>query len=609
MKTLNIGIVAHVDAGKTSLTERLLFHAGVIDKMGSVDTGSTQTDSMELERQRGITIRSAVVSFSIDDVIVNLIDTPGHSDFIAEVERALKVLDGAVLVISAVEGIQPQTRVLMQTLKRLKIPTLIFVNKIDRRGACDETLVANIAQKLSKGAIVMNSVEGLGTRGAVVSSRQLELECLAENNDLFLQAYIDGQDVCLQELAAQTAKGMLHPIFFGSAITGAGIPELVQGIAALLPSVACCANAPLEGSIFKIERGGDKEKIAYARLYSGQIRSRDLLTLYRREASGEILQFSEKVTAVQGNDSIVKIRGLKSARIGDELQMPQVDSVGSLFSLPTLETVIYAEQQGEEPLLFSALQMMAEQDPLINARMDSARQETTVSLYGEVQKEVIQSSLEKEFGIRALFKETKTIYVERLAKDGESLHEIKRKGPNEAYATIGLRVEPGIPGSGIVYRLGVELGSMPKSYHVAVRESVFKTLRKGMHGWEIIDCIVTLTHSGLCPLSTACDYRYLTPLVLMRAIEQAGTYVCEPYSRFELEVPSFMLSSAISKLIELGAILEETAAQHDTCIVQGTMPSNRVHAFEKQLPGLTQGSGVFLSRFSSYEKISSTVPG
>src|SRR5215468_1384131 len=141
MSYLNLGILAHVDAGKTSLTERLLFAAGVIDKMGSVDQGSTQTDSLALERQRGITIKSAVVSFTIDDVTVNLIDTPGHPDFIAEVERALGVLDGAILVISAVEGVQPQTRVLMRALRRLGVPTLIFINKIDRAGAQDSALL------------------------------------------------------------------------------------------------------------------------------------------------------------------------------------------------------------------------------------------------------------------------------------------------------------------------------------------------------------------------------------------------------------------------------------------------------------------------------------
>ena len=165
-RTLNLGILAHVDAGKTTLTERLLYAAGVIDEIGSVDDGSTQTDSLALERQRGITIKSAVVSFAIDDVTVNLIDTPGHPDFIAEVERALSVLDGAVLVISAVEGVQPQTRVLMRALQRLRVPTLLFVNKIDRRGAHEEPVLRDVSERLTPAIVAMGVTRDLGTRAA-----------------------------------------------------------------------------------------------------------------------------------------------------------------------------------------------------------------------------------------------------------------------------------------------------------------------------------------------------------------------------------------------------------------------------------------------------------
>src|SRR5687768_13743265 len=164
MRTLNLGILAHVDAGKTSLTERLLYAAGVIDEIGSVDDGSTQTDTLALERRRGITIKTAVASFALDGVTVNLIDTPGHPDFIAEVERVLNVLDGAVLVISAVEGVQAQTRVLMRTLQRLRIPTLIFVNKIDRKGAMYDSLLQSISEKLTPAMIPMGSVREIGTR-------------------------------------------------------------------------------------------------------------------------------------------------------------------------------------------------------------------------------------------------------------------------------------------------------------------------------------------------------------------------------------------------------------------------------------------------------------
>src|SRR6185436_2966964 len=174
MRTLNLGILAHVDAGKTTLTERLLYTAGAIDHVGSVDAGTTQTDSLELERERGITIRSAVASFFVGDLAVNLVDTPGHPDFIAEVERVLGVLDGAVLVLSAVEGVQPQTRILMRALQRLRVPTLLFVNKIDRAGADVERVLEAVRRRLTPDVLPMGAVARLGSRAATFTAYRPE---------------------------------------------------------------------------------------------------------------------------------------------------------------------------------------------------------------------------------------------------------------------------------------------------------------------------------------------------------------------------------------------------------------------------------------------------
>src|SRR3984885_6999730 len=234
MQLLNLGILAHVDAGKTSLTEQLLYSAGVIDQLGSVDKGDTQTDSLALERQRGITIKSAVASFPIShDLAVNLIDTPGHPDFIAEVERVLRVLDGVVLVLSAVEGVQPQTRVLMRALRRLRIPTLLFVNKIDRAGAREGSLLREISQELGIEIIPMGATSALGTWAADFkpwsaddSDHRSELvETLAGHDEQLLTSYIDEgrlpRDRLKEELRAQTLDAFVHPVFFGSARTGA----------------------------------------------------------------------------------------------------------------------------------------------------------------------------------------------------------------------------------------------------------------------------------------------------------------------------------------------------------------------------------------------------
>src|SRR6187431_2161904 len=230
MRTLNLGILAHVDAGKTTLTERLLFRAGAIDHVGSVDAGTTQTDSLDLERERGITIRSAVASFFVGDLAVNLVDTPGHPDFIAEVERVLGVLDGAVLVVSAVEGVQPQTPLLFRALRRLNVPTLIFVNKIDRAGADDGRVIDAMTRRLAPAMIPMGLVRGLGTREAAfepgstddAAFRAALTEALAERDDAVLEAFVgDGPSLPSPRLrallAAQTGRVQVHPVYFGSA--------------------------------------------------------------------------------------------------------------------------------------------------------------------------------------------------------------------------------------------------------------------------------------------------------------------------------------------------------------------------------------------------------
>lgn len=269
MHLLNLGILAHIDAGKTSLTERLLHAAGVIDELGSVDDGSTRTDSLALERQRGITIKAAVVSFAVRGATVNLIDTPGHPDFIAEVERVLGVLDGAVLVVSAVEGVQAQTRVLMRTLERLRIPTLLFVNKIDRRGADRDRVLREIAERLTPALVPLGSVTGSGTREAAYAPyadadpafTTAMVDRLAEQDDEFLAAYLADEASASaggqlrQRLAALTGRGLLHPVLFGSAITGAGVDALLDGIATLLPAAAGDAGGEPGGTVFKVERG------------------------------------------------------------------------------------------------------------------------------------------------------------------------------------------------------------------------------------------------------------------------------------------------------------------------------------------------------------------
>ena len=638
MENLNLGILAHVDAGKTTLTERLLFAAGVIDELGSVDDGSTQTDSLALERQRGITIKSAVVSFVVGDVTVNLIDTPGHPDFIAEVERVLNVLDGAVLVVSAVAGVQAQTRILLRTLRRLRIPTLLFVNKLDRGGAQPARVLGEIAGKLTPAVVAMGSARDPGTRGAGFipygaadqrfTARLAEL--LADHDDALLAAYLDDPAAVpyrrlRAELAAQVGRGLVHPVYFGSAITGAGVEQLTAAITELLPAAGGDAGGPVAGRVFKVERGPAGEKIAYARMFSGTVRVRDRLRLRRGdEAKVTTINVFEHGTATQrpavAAGQIGKLWGLGEVQIGDTFGAPAAAAEGHHFTPPTLETVVIPRRAADKGALHLALSQLAEQDPLIDLRQDDLRQELLVSLYGEVQKEVIQATLADEFGIDVDFSETTTICIERPVGTGAAV-EYLNKDPNPFLATIGLRVGPAAAGSGVRFQIEAELGSMPLAFFRAVEDTVRETLRQGLYGWEVIDCDVAITHSGYLGKhglghqsfnksmsSTGEDFRHLTPLVLMDALRQAGTQVHEPIHRFHLEIPADTLGVVVPMLGRLGAVPQTSAIQGGSALLDGEVPAARVHDLEQQLPALTRGEGVAESAFDHYRPVRGTPP-
>ena len=638
-KELNLGILAHVDAGKTTLTERLLYEAGVIDAVGSVDAGTTLTDSLALERQRGITIRSAVASFAVHDVHVNLIDTPGHPDFIAEVERVLSVLDGAILVISAVEGVQPQTRILMRALQRLQIPTLLFINKIDRPGADDERVLREISERLTTAVLPMGTARELGTRTASFTAFGAEdtarlAEVLAERDEGIMAAYVEDESrvsykELREELAAQMKRAVVHPVFCGSAITGAGVEPLMDALAELLSASEGDPDGPTSGTVFKIERGARGDKIAYVRMFSGTVRVRDRLRF------GNDLE--DKVTAIATFEhgsavrrgsvsagSVGKLWGLGEIQIGDRIGETGSDGTDHQFPPPTLESVVAARNRGDRERLRIALAQLAEQDPLIDVRQDDSRDQISVSLYGEVQKEVIQATLANEFGLDVTFRETKPIYIERPIGTGEAV-EILRAESNPFLATIRLRIEPAPDGSGIEFRLQVDSRAVPlylyktrESFAEHMGEYVRESLREGLFGWQVSDCIVTMTKctysvpdgppSRRGPLSTAADFRKLTPLVLTQALEDAGTAVCEPTVRVTLEIPTTAIGTVMPALARLGAAVEAPSLRGDLSIIETVLAATRAHDLQRQLPRLTGGEGVLESTFAGYQPVAGDEP-
>ncbi|MGW4392670.1 tetracycline resistance ribosomal protection protein Otr(A) [Streptomyces sp. NPDC004685] len=619
--TLNIGILAHVDAGKTSLTERLLFDTGAITRLGSVDAGDTRTDTGEIERRRGITIRSAVAAFTVGDVQINLIDTPGHSDFIAEVERALEVLDGAVLLLSAVEGVQAQTRVLLKTLRRLRLPTLVFVNKIDRAGARDEALLDEVRRRLTPHVVPLTEVHGAGTRHARTEPRRLTdpavraavAEALAEVDDSVLAGLVDGPEPTIADLrralVARTADGSVHPVLFGSALGGQGVAQLVQEIPRLIPHspVTPSPEAAPRGTVFAVRRGPSGERVAYLRLYEGEVRERQRVTFLRDTSDGAVTQVPGRVTGLDvvgrtartltaGN--IGELRGVPDVRVGDRLGRRDGPGRAPGFAPPTLETLVRAVRPGRSAALRSALLDIAGQDPLIHAEA-APDGSTALLLYGEVQKEVLAATLVQEYDIEAVFEPSRIRCVERPAGTVEVYEDITNSRGTGFCATVGLRVEPGPRGSGRVFAYETELGALPRAFHQAVEDTVHATLGEGPRGWPVTDCRVTLVRSGFCsPISVAGDFRGLTRLVLRRALEQAGTTVHEPVHAFEAEIPLDALAAVTARLSAAEAEFGDTTGGTTSWVVTGTLPARGVREAELALPGLTRGEGVWWSRVS-----------
>ena len=629
--TLNLGILAHVDAGKTTLTERLLHAAGVIDEIGRVDDGTTQTDVLALERRRGITIRSAVVSFVVDGLTVNLIDTPGHPDFIAEVDRVLGVLDGAILVVSAVEGVQPQTLLLSRALRRLGVPTIVFVNKVDRVGADDRRVLASMADRLAANVLPMGVASGVGTKEATFRAHRLDdpafaeaaAEALAENDDTILRGYVDGASITPTRLrvalADQTSRSQILPVYFGAALVGTGIDDVLHAIPTLLPGSDGDDAGPAAGTVFKMERGPGGEKVAYVRMFSGALSTRDRVHVGDATETVTAIDVFERGTTSRRPAAhageIAKVHGLANSRIGDTFGPVGRRVDGHAFGPPTLETAVVARAESTMRAVFDALTELAEQDPLINLRQDDSRQELFLSLYGEVQKEIVAQTLADEYGLEIEFRPTTPVCIERPNRRGAAVELIRRgRSPSHPFlATVGLEISPGPPDTGVTFELAVTHKSIPihvfdgvDEFRQLMERTVRDALRQGLCGWAVTDCHVVMTDCGYMapprkwPGTTLSDFRLLTPLVLMAALREAGTTVLEPVVEFHLQFPAHDLGPLLAILEELDAQPGSPTSDGSRSELDGIIRVAALPHLQSRIPDLTSGEGVLESAFAGY---------
>ena len=611
MKIINIGILAHVDAGKTTLTESLLYTSGAILELGSVDKGTTRTDTMFLERQRGITIQAAVTSFNWNDYKINIVDTPGHTDFITEVYRSLSVLDGAILVISAKDGVQAQTRILFHALQKMNIPTIIFINKIDQYGINLNNIYQNIKEKLSNDIIVMQNV----TLTPEISIKNIidldEWDPVISRNDKLLKKYIAGEKLTIQELTYEeyrcVKKGSLFPIYHGSARNNIGTQQLIEAISNLFCSEMNENDSELCGRVFKIEYTDHKQRLVYLRLYSGTLHLRDTIILPEKKkvklteiyipSNGEMIQTK---TVCSGDIFIIPNNTLRlNDIIGNEKLLPC--NVWNDKTVPILRTRIEPIKIEEREKLLDALTEIADTDPLLRYCVDTITHEIVISFLGTVQLEVICSLLIEKYHINIRIEDPTVIYLEKpLQKADYTIHiEVP---PNPFWASIGLSITPLPIGSGIQYESKVSLGYLNQSFQNAVREGINYGLEQGLYGWEVTDCKICFEYGVYySPVSTPSDFRFLAPIVLEQALKKAGTQLLEPYLSFILFTPQGYLSRAYNDAQKHCAIIETSQSKNDEVIFTGHIPVRCINEYRNTLTLYTNGQAVFLTELKDYQ--------
>ncbi|HFU4331567.1 TPA: tetracycline resistance ribosomal protection mosaic protein Tet(O/W/32/O) [Streptococcus suis] len=611
MKIINLGILAHVDAGKTTLTESLLYTSGAIAEPGSVDKGTTRTDTMNLERQRGITIQTAVTSFQWEDVKVNIIDTPGHMDFLAEVYRSLAVLDGAILVISAKDGVQAQTRILFHALRKMNIPTVIFINKIDQAGVDLQSVVQSVRDKLSADIIIKQTVS-LSPEIVLEENTDIEAwDAVIENNDKLLEKYIAGEPISREKLVREEQRRVqdasLFPVYYGSAKKGLGIQPVMDAVTGLFQPIGEQGSAALCGSVFKVEYTDCGQRRVYLRLYSGTLHLRDTVALAGREklkitemripSKGEIVRTD---TAYPGEIVILADDTLKLNDIlGNEKLLPHKTRIDN--PMPLLRTTVEPQKPEQREALLNALAEIADTDPLLHFDIDTVTHEIMLSFLGKVQLEVICSLLEEKYHVGVAMKEPSVIYLERPLRKAEYTIHIEVP-PNPFWASVGLSIEPLPIGSGVQYESRVSLGYLNQSFQNAVMEGVLYGCEQGLYGWKVTDCKICFEY-GLyySPVSTPADFRLLSPIVLEQALKKAGTELLEPYLHFEIYAPQEYLSRAYHDAPRYCADIVSTQIKNDEVILKGEIPARCIQEYRNDLTNFTNGQGVCLTELKGYQ--------
>ena len=611
----NIGIFAHVDTGKTTLTERILSHAGAIRTVGSVDAGTAHTDTLPVERRRGISVKATCVSFPLDDIQVNLIDTPGHVDFSAEVERSLWALDGAILAVCAVDGVQPHTELLFSALKEQNIPVIFFLNKTDREGADPEEAFRQIRQLLTPNAFLTEDPEAL-------------LDILSEQDEELMERYLAGEEIPAEELQHRTAelsrKGMLYPVCAGSALRDIGVTKLMELIVTHLPEPA--DPEVLSGVVFAAQQHRTQGRGLWVRMYGGSIDPRSTVTLPDGvdPISGEEKHKQLKITQIFRPDGtpctslsagqIGIVYGLGAAPIGtvlgDETKIPRRICPGS-FRSPLITVQVIPDRKDQMQALRQACEILSGEDPLLHIQYFKHLDQLHLQVMGTIQLEILQELLETRFDLVVSFGPPAIIYRETVAQAAEGY--VAYLAPKPCWAILRFRIEPGPRGSGVTFRSQVPVRTIQSRYQNQVAQAIPLALNQGRLGWQVTDVIITLLDGGEHKFHThPLDFIVATPMAIQDGLQNGGSTLLEPILDVRFLLPGDCVGRVMNDINTMRGEVTGTVTDGDRVILNALVPVKTSLDYSVTLAALTGGRGAMSIRLHGYRdcplELGSTTP-
>lgn len=600
----NIGVFAHVDAGKTTLSEQLLMHAGAIRHAGSVDEGTAHTDTLPVEKRRGISVKATCVSLHWRGEDINLIDTPGHVDFSAEVERSLWALDAAVVVVCAVEGVQPHTETLFHALREQSIPTLFFLNKTDREGADVPRVLAQIQRLLSRDAVLMSDDDAV-----------TELVC-GQDDDL-LERYLSGEtfapNFIRERLAVMTRGAEAYPVYAGSALRGEGITPLLDAMVDLLPPPDVSGET-LCGVVFASTQDRMLGRGVWVRLYAGRMENRMpvLLPAGVDPLTGEEKQVQRKITQIRCGDGadagciaageIGVIYGLGDVKVGqvlgDAALLPRRVEPGHLRT-PLIAVQVIPEDPEKMQELRAACEALSAEDPLLQARYTKSLNELQLHVMGVIQLEIIQELLDTRFGLKVTFSKPAVIYRETIAKAASGF--VAYTAPKPCWAIMRFEIEPAPRGSGVTFKSTVPVRDILLRYQHQVEQALPLALNQGRLGWQVTDVNITLVEGNHHQFHThPLDFIVATPWGIQDGLQRGGSVLLEPILEVRFLLPPDCVGRIMSDVALMRGEVTHTETEADRVLMTALIPVATSVDYASTLASVTSGRGSMSVKLHGY---------